>query len=118
MDKLNPTQLEPRPAFTEPEMEVALQLIQLSGESYLDLRPNELSNPSCNTLTTTNMKRRRKEIVDDDDDESHASCNSHLSFFITPSFMDLEDKDVAGSRRKRKKFRSVVEIYEISNQCL
>lgn len=112
MDKLSRTQ----PAFTEPEMEVALQLIQLSGDSD-ELHPNELSNSPCNMLKTTNRKRkRRKEIVDDDDDddESQGSCTSGV-FFITPSFMDMDDDDVAGSRRKKRKFRSVVEIYQISN---
>ncbi|CAI9304314.1 unnamed protein product [Lactuca saligna] len=111
MDKLSRTQ----PAFTEPEMEVALQLIQLCGDSD-ELHPNELSNSPCNMLKTTNRKRkRRKEIVDDDDDdESQGSCTSGV-FFITPSFMDMDDDDVAGSRRKKRKFRSVVEIYQISN---
>ncbi|KAI3755249.1 hypothetical protein L1987_55045 [Smallanthus sonchifolius] len=85
-------------------MEVALQLIQLSGESDADLLyPHELSNSASEASTTASKRRRRRrnEIVND-----AASTTS----FITPWFHD--DDGVAGSRRKRKKYRSVVEIYE------
>ncbi|KAL4580643.1 hypothetical protein LXL04_016843 [Taraxacum kok-saghyz] len=108
MAKLN----RPQPPFTAPEMEVALQLIQLG----VDLHPNEVTDSTCNISTTTNTKRKTRQQIVDDDDESHGSCTSDVSFFITPWFMDLDDNDVAGIRRKRKKFRSVVEIYEISKR--
>ncbi|KAI3805116.1 hypothetical protein L1987_27186 [Smallanthus sonchifolius] len=91
-------------------MEVALQLIQLSGESDADLYPHELSNSASEASTTARKRRRRRrnEIVND--------AESTTARFITPWFHhdDGDGDGVAGNRRKRKKYRSVVEIYEYS----
>ncbi|KAI3755250.1 hypothetical protein L1987_55046 [Smallanthus sonchifolius] len=98
--------------FTAPEMEAALQLIQLRGGSGAHLPCDEVSDSAGDVLATANMKRR-KEICDDGESErSSASDMTSSMRFGTPSFFDA---GVVGSRRKRKKFRSVFEIYEISN---
>ncbi|KAL8264810.1 hypothetical protein R6Q59_022940 [Mikania micrantha] len=99
MKKLNP-------GSSSTEMEVALQLIQLSGDSDADLCHRE-----CEASTTT--KRRRKEIVIHDD-ESQRSSTSDATFvgrYTTPWW--FHDDGIRS--RKRKKFRSVAEIYQVSN---
>ncbi|KAL4588491.1 hypothetical protein LXL04_001382 [Taraxacum kok-saghyz] len=124
MKKSNPTHLEQQSGFTEPEVEAALQLIQLSGESDAYLHDHGLSNSSAGDGLATSMKRKNKEGVGDHE-ESQGSSTSDITSaprrFFGPRFEaegDDEDcnvSDVAGCRRrKRKKFRSVVEIYKIS----
>lgn len=121
----NPTtHLEQQSRFTEPEVEAALQLIQLSSESDAYLQGHVLSNSSGEILATISMKRRTKEVVGDHD-ESQGSSTSDITSavrrFFVPRFEEEgdhedENNDVAGSRRrKRKKFRSVIELYKISS---
>ncbi|KAK1430243.1 hypothetical protein QVD17_12845 [Tagetes erecta] len=75
--------------FTAPEIDAALQLIQLSSDSAYEV------------LATVNRKRR-KEIC-----EIERSSGSSDIRPTTPLFIE--------ERRKRKKFRSVFEIYEITS---
>ncbi|KAI3774522.1 hypothetical protein L1987_49080 [Smallanthus sonchifolius] len=77
-------------------MEAALQLMQLSGESDVDVSGHGFSNSSAEV----SMKRRRSEEVCDDD-ESQGSSISDIT---------------SAKRRKRNKFRSIVEIYERSRE--
>ncbi|PWA59707.1 hypothetical protein CTI12_AA387470 [Artemisia annua] len=86
--------------FTEHEMEAALQLIQLSGES--DVQGKE--------------KKRRQE---DRDESQGSSSTSDITSHVSPRFAvvndDDEDYDSDGNMRKnKKKFRSIVEVYKIS----
>ncbi|KAJ9538262.1 hypothetical protein OSB04_030995 [Centaurea solstitialis] len=110
--------------FTEPEMEAALQLIQLSGESDVDLHGFSLS--SAEALATTNTIKKTIRRGKEDHDESQGSSTSDITSapprrFVARRFeAEDEDDDAAGSnwRRKRKKFRSVSEIYKISMRLL
>ncbi|KAI3788973.1 hypothetical protein L2E82_01756 [Cichorium intybus] len=122
MEKSKPTHLEEQSRFTEPEVEAALQLIQLSGESDGYPHGHGFSNTSGGFLAAS-MKRRNKEVLGDHE-ESQGSSTSDITSaprrFIAPRFEAEDDdenhNDVAGSRRrKRKKFRSVTELYKISN---
>ncbi|KAI3497470.1 hypothetical protein L1887_40099 [Cichorium endivia] len=92
-----------------PEMVAALQLIQLSGDADVDIHSHELNDSACDVLPTN--RNRRKEVGDDG--ESEGSSTSDMT--STMRFVAQTEDGVAGSRRKKKKFRSVVEIYEISN---
>ncbi|CAI9287129.1 unnamed protein product [Lactuca saligna] len=120
----NPTtHLKQKSRFTEPEVEAALQLIQLSGESDAYLQGHRLSISSGEILATISMKRK-KEVVGDHD-ESQGSSTSDITSavrrFFVPRFEaegddEDENSDVTGSRRRKwKKFRSVMELYEISS---
>nr|GEV81761.1 hypothetical protein [Tanacetum cinerariifolium] len=102
--------------FTKPEIEAAMQLIQLSGDSNVDVQSYDVSNSLCEALTITDTKK--KEVVCDDDvDESQGSCTSDMTSVtksVRPYFLD-EDK-VVGRKRKR---RSIVEIYStMGNEIL
>ncbi|KAI3667032.1 hypothetical protein L6452_42074 [Arctium lappa] len=101
-------------------MEAALQLIQFSCEFDVDVHGHE----SRDVLVST-MKRRRKkkslEIMTKAKGSSTTDITSTPRRFVVPRFEakddDEDDKDVAGStRRKMKKFRSVSEIYKIRLQ--
>lgn len=84
--------------FTKPEIEAALQLIQLSGESDVNVSGDGFSYFSGEILQTT-MKIRRVNVFDND--ESQGSNTSDLTSARRP-------------KKKKKKFRSIVEIYEKS----
>lgn len=116
MEKSKLAKPEQRPPFMTPEMMAALQLIQLSGDADVDIHSHELHDSTGDVRTTTN-RRRRKEVGDDGESEGSSTSDMTSAMrFLTPLFHDDDEADdVAGSRRKRKKLRSVVEIYEISN---
>ncbi|KAC9968859.1 hypothetical protein E3N88_45013 [Mikania micrantha] len=98
--------------FTSPEMEAALHLIQLSGDTDVDVDVTGFSS-SSGEVFPAKMKRRRKESVCDHHYESQGSNTSDVT--SGPVVTGFDDDCVAGSmRRKRKKFRSIVEIYKIS----
>lgn len=96
--------LKEQSLFTTPEMEAALQLIQLSSESDTD-------------ALTLNYKKRIKVVGDNGEGEGTASSNPDVTStmrLVTTCFLDEIENAFAKGRRKRKKFRSVVEIYDIS----
>ncbi|GKD75918.1 hypothetical protein Tco_1334200 [Tanacetum coccineum] len=98
--------------FTKPEIEAAMQLIQLSGDSNVDFQNHDVSNSLCEALTMTNTKK--KEVVCNDDvDESQGSCTTSGMTSVTKSVRPyfLDEDEVVGRKRKRKRFRSIVEIY-------
>ncbi|KAI3815407.1 hypothetical protein L1987_15074 [Smallanthus sonchifolius] len=96
MEKSRPTR------FTKPEMEAALHLIQLSGESD----GGGFSNSSGEVLSTS-MKRRKEFACDHD--EIQGSSTTDVTSGPGKIVVPEDDKDVAGSMRgKRKKFRSIV----------
>ncbi|KAL8242407.1 hypothetical protein R6Q59_012709 [Mikania micrantha] len=102
--------------FTSPEMEAALHLIQLSGDTDVDVHVTGFSS-SSGEVFPAKMKRRRKESVCDHHDESQGSNTSDVT--SGPVVTGFDDDCVAGSmRRKRKKFRSIVEIYKISRRLI
>nr|GEV21012.1 hypothetical protein [Tanacetum cinerariifolium] len=109
--------------FTEPEMEAALQLIQLSGESDTQERSSgkslTVSNDNSSYFVESFMKKRRQE----DRDESHeSSTSSEITSapkgHVSPRFAandDEDDYDSDGNMKKnKKKFRSIVEVYKMS----
>nr|GEU43633.1 RNA-directed DNA polymerase, eukaryota [Tanacetum cinerariifolium] len=98
--------------FTKPEIEAAMQLIQLSGDSNIDFQIHDTSNSLCEALTITNTERMKKEVVCDDD-ESQGSCTTSDMTSLTKSVRRyfLDEDEVVGRKRKRKRFRSIVEIY-------
>ena len=99
--------------FTKPEIEAAMQLIQLSGDSNVDFQSHDVSTSPCEALTTTNTKRMKKEVACDDE-ESQGSCTSDMTSVpksVRPSFLDEDEDEVVGRKRKRKKFRFIAEIY-------
>ncbi|KAD4179380.1 hypothetical protein E3N88_27971 [Mikania micrantha] len=91
--------------LTLPAKEQVAQLIQLSGDSDADLCHRE-----CEASTT---KRRRKEIIIHDDESQRSSTSDATSVgrYTTPWW--FHDDGIRS--RKRKKFRSVAEIYQVSN---
>nr|GEX31071.1 ribonuclease H-like domain-containing protein [Tanacetum cinerariifolium] len=98
--------------FTKPEIEAAMLLIQLSGDSNVDFQNHDFSSSLCEALTMTNTKK--KEVVCDDDvDESQGSCTTSVMTSMTKSVRPyfLDEDEVVGRKRKRKRFRSIVEIY-------
>ncbi|KAI3707874.1 hypothetical protein L2E82_36768 [Cichorium intybus] len=113
MDKSKRVKPEQQSPFISPEMVAALQLIQLSGDADVDIHSHELNDSACDVLPTN--RNRRKEVGDDGESEGSSTSDMTSAMrFVTPWFQDKTDDGVAG-RRKKKKFRSVVEIYEISN---
>ncbi|PWA59706.1 hypothetical protein CTI12_AA387470 [Artemisia annua] len=94
--------------FTEHEMEAALQLIQLSGES---------EQSSGKGKKKIFVKKRRQE--DRDYESQGSSSTSDVTSHVSPRFAVVndgdEDYDSDGNMRKnKKKFRSIVEVYKIS----
>ncbi|GJX06271.1 hypothetical protein Tco_0194203 [Tanacetum coccineum] len=112
MNKFKPPQPEEQTMFTKPEIEAVMQLIQLSGDSNVDFQNHDVSNSLCEALTITNTERMKKEVVCDDD-ESQGSCTTSdmtsLTKSVRPYFLD--EDEVVRRKRKRKRFRYIVEIY-------
>nr|GEZ33405.1 hypothetical protein [Tanacetum cinerariifolium] len=98
--------------FTKPEIEAAMQLIQLSGDSNVDFQIHDTSNSLCEALPITNTEKIKKEVVCDND-ESQGSCTTSDMTSLTKSVRRyfLDEDEVVGRKRKRKRFRSIVEIY-------
>ncbi|GJX06275.1 hypothetical protein Tco_1432400 [Tanacetum coccineum] len=113
MNKFKPRQpdREEKSMFTKPEIEAAMQLIQLSGDSNVDVQSYDVSNSLCQVFTTDT---KIKEVVCDDDvDESQGSCTSDMTSVtksVRPYFLD--EDEVVGRKRKRKR------TYEILTQIL
>ncbi|KAL4580823.1 hypothetical protein LXL04_017027 [Taraxacum kok-saghyz] len=114
MEKSKLVNPEIQSPFMTLEMVAALQLIQLSGDADVDIHSHELNDSPGDVLTRMNRKRRKEVGDGGESDGSSASDVTSTMRLLTPWVQNEEEECVAGSRRKRKKFRSVVEIYEIS----
>ncbi|PWA85953.1 hypothetical protein CTI12_AA143490 [Artemisia annua] len=116
MNKFKPPQPEEQSMFTKPEIEAAMQLIQLSGDSNVDFQSHDVSSSPCEALPTTNTKKMKKEVACDDE-ESQGSCTSDMTSVpksVRPCFLD--EDEVVGRKRKRKKFRFIAEIYSTTDK--
>nr|GEW17453.1 ribonuclease H-like domain-containing protein [Tanacetum cinerariifolium] len=86
--------------FTKPEIEAAMLLIQLSGDSNVDFQNHDFSSSLCKALTMINTKK--KEVVCDDKHKEQSVMISMMKF-VKPYFQD----EVV--RRKRKRTRQQYE---------
>ncbi|KAJ0442974.1 hypothetical protein HanIR_Chr16g0815471 [Helianthus annuus] len=114
MENPNPTEQ----LFTSPEMQAALHLIQLSGG---ESDGHGFSYTSGEVLTASFKRRRRRtreSVSVCDRDESQGSCTSDVTSGRRNGgvrrFVAEDDGDDVAGRKKKKKFRSIVEIYKIS----
>ncbi|CAK9151212.1 unnamed protein product [Ilex paraguariensis] len=91
--------------FTEPELDAALQLIQLSGDS-------EDKDNDNSTIDVVQLKHENQSN-DDTDDVSSAMIE------IESPTKNFEKETCSGRKRKSKsKFRSIVDLYRMTKPLM